>query len=159
MEERNRMAREIHDTLAQGFTGIILQLEAAEQALHDNPSDAERHLNQASSLARKSLAEARRSVWNLRSKALEQANLADALRQEVDKFSEQTGVGASFTVRGDKRELSPEVETGLLRICQESLNNVGKHAQATKVEVTLEFDTSAVILAISDNGVGFEQKG
>lgn len=77
----------------------------------------------------------------------------------MDKFSEQTGVGTSFTVRGDKRELPPEVETGLLRICQESLNNVGKHAQATKVEVTVEFDTSAVILAIGDNGLGFVKKG
>lgn len=158
MEERNRMAREIHDTLAQGFTGIILQLEAAEQALHDNPPETERHLNQASSLARKSLAEARRSVWNLRPKALEQAHLADAVKQEVSKFSEQSSVSASFTLHGNRRELSPDVETGLFRICQESLANIGKHAEATQVEVALAFDTSMVILTVRDNGIGFEQK-
>ncbi len=159
MEERNRMAREIHDTLAQGFTGIILQLEAAEQALHDKPSDVERHLSQASNLARKSLAEARRSVWNLRSKELEQAHLADALRQEVNRFAEQTGVSASFAVRGDKHELPTEVETGLLRICQESLNNIRKHAQATQAEVALEFGDSDVTLSIGDNGLGFVKRG
>ena len=158
MEERNRMAREIHDTLAQGFTGIILQLEAAEQALSDNPSELERHLNQASSLARKSLAEARRSVWNLRPQALEQANLVDALKQEVSKFSEQNGVNATCVLHGDRQELSSNVEAGLLRICQECLNNIGKHAKATNVEVSLSFDTSTAILTISDDGIGFEQE-
>jgi signal transduction histidine kinase/HAMP domain-containing protein len=158
MEERNRMAREIHDTLAQGFTGIILQLEAAEQAFSDSPPEAERHLNQASNLARKSLAEARRSVWNLRPKALEQANLADALKQEVSKFSEQNDVNATCVLNGDRQDLSPDVETGLLRICQESLNNVRKYAKATNVEVSLAFDTSTVTLTISDDGAGFEQE-
>jgi nitrate/nitrite-specific signal transduction histidine kinase len=158
MEERNRMAREIHDTLAQGFTGIILQLEAAEQALHDNLQDAGRHLNQASSLARKSLAEARRSVWNLRPQALEHVHLVEALRQEVNRFSEQSGIKASFAVQGGSRDLSPELETSILRICQESLTNVGKYAEATKVELELAFDDAAVTLSVRDNGVGFEQE-
>ncbi|TRZ94011.1 MAG: HAMP domain-containing protein [Dehalococcoidia bacterium] len=156
MDERNRMAREIHDTLAQGFTGIILQLEAADQALSERPSELERHLSQAQNLARKSLAEARRSVWNLRPQALEQLPLAEALGQEVDRFNKETGINVRFTVSGDRRDLLPEVETGLLRICQESLANVRKHAKASDVEVNLTFNESAVEMSISDNGVGFK---
>jgi nitrate/nitrite-specific signal transduction histidine kinase len=158
MEERNRMAREIHDTLAQGFSGIILQLEAAEQALSEDTSEAERHLNQARSLARKSLAEARRSVWNLRPQALEQLPLVEAIKQELDKFSQSVGVNARFSVSGVRCDLPPEIEAGLLRICQESLTNVRKHAKATEVEVNLKFDESEVELSVSDNGVGFRQR-
>jgi nitrate/nitrite-specific signal transduction histidine kinase len=156
MEERNRMAREIHDTLAQGFSGIILQLEAAEQALGGEDSATERHLNQARSLARKSLAEARRSVWNLRPQALEQLSLVEALKQEVDKLSQSIEVNAKFNVFGVRRDLQPELEAVLLRICQESLTNVRKHAKATEVEINLTFDESAVELSIRDNGVGFK---
>ena len=156
MEERNRMAREIHDTLAQGFSGIILQLEAAEQALGGEHSATERHLNQARSLARKSLAEARRSVWNLRPQALEQLSLVEALKQEVDKLSQSIEVNAKFNVFGVRRDLQPELEAVLLRICQESLTNVRKHAKATEVEINLTFDESAAELSIRDNGVGFK---
>jgi nitrate/nitrite-specific signal transduction histidine kinase len=158
MEERNRMAREIHDTLAQGFSGIILQLEAAEQALGADVSEAERHLNQARSLARKSLAEARRSVWNLRPQALEQLPLFEAIKQEVDKLTRETGVNALFNVFGDRRNLPPEVESGLLRICQESLTNVRKHAKATEVAVSLNFSELAIEMSIGDNGVGFRPR-
>jgi nitrate/nitrite-specific signal transduction histidine kinase len=158
MEERNRMAREIHDTLAQGFSGIILQLEAAEQALSEDTLAAERHLNQARSLARKSLTEARRSVWNLRPQALEQLPLVEAIKQEVDKFSRGIGVSAKFSISGTMHDLPPELEAGLLRICQESLTNVRKHAKATEVEVNLKFDESAVELSVSDDGVGFKPR-
>ncbi len=158
MEERNRMAREIHDTLAQGFSGIILQLEAAEQALGSDVPGLQRHLNQARNLARKSLAEARRSVWNLRPQALEQKPLSDAIKQEVDKFSQGTGVRVTFNVSGEKRDLPPEVEAGILRIFQESMTNVRKHAKATEVEVNLRFDDSAAELIVRDNGVGFKPK-
>ncbi|MCJ7654386.1 MAG: sensor histidine kinase, partial [Dehalococcoidia bacterium] len=158
MEERNRMAREIHDTLAQGFSGIILQLEAAEQALDVDTLAAERHLNQARSLARKSLAEARRSVWNLRPQALEQLPLVEAIKQEVDKFRQGIGVNVGLSISGARRDLSPEIEACLLRIFQESLTNVRRHAKATEVEVSLTFDASAVELNIRDNGVGFRPR-
>jgi len=156
MEERNRMAREIHDTLAQGFSGIILQLEAGEQALGSDVPALERHLNQARNLARKSLAEARRSVWNLRPQALEQRPLTEAIKQEVDRFSQNIGVNVNFSVSGDRRDLTPELEAGLLRILQESLTNVRKHAKATEVEVNLTFGESAVELNVRDNGTGFK---
>jgi len=158
MEERNRMAREIHDTLAQGFSGIILQLEAAEQALSGDTPSVEKHLNQARSLARKSLAEARRSVWNLRPQALEQVPLAEALAQEVDKFEQNNGIRTLFSVYGDRRGLPPEVEASLLRICQESLTNIHKHAKASNVEVSLTFRDSAVELDVSDDGAGFSPR-
>jgi nitrate/nitrite-specific signal transduction histidine kinase len=158
MEERNRMAREIHDTLAQGFSGIILQLEAAEQALGSDLPALQRHLNQARNLARKSLAEARRSVWNLRPQALEQRPLADAIKQEVDRFSQSTGVSVKLNILGDRRDLAPELEAGILRIFQESMTNVRKHAKATEVEVNLTFSESAAELTVRDNGIGFKPK-
>ncbi len=158
MEERNRMAREIHDTLAQGFTGIILQLEAAEQALDGEASEVLSHLNKARSLARGSLNEARRSVWNLRSEALEQTSLIEALRQEVGRFAQASNIKARFDVSEHRRNLPLDVETALLRICQEGLANVRKHAKASEVKVELTFDKSDVTLTIRDNGVGFKTK-
>ncbi|MFC2060113.1 histidine kinase [Chloroflexota bacterium] len=158
LEERNRMAREIHDTLAQGFTGIVLQLEAAEQALGEDVTNAQFHLDRARRLARESLAEARRSVWALRPRTLEQLSLTKTLRQEVRKFIQESGVKANFNTSGKRRVLLPDVENALLRICQESLTNVKKHAQASHVEVNLAFEEKAVSLKIQDNGIGFNHK-
>jgi signal transduction histidine kinase len=158
MEERNRMAREIHDTLAQGFSGIILQLEAAEQAMASDEPALQRHLNQARNLARKSLAEARRSVWNLRPQALEQKPLAEAIKQEADRFSQTTGINLKLNILGNKRNLPPEIEAGILRIFQESVTNVRKHAKATEVEVNLTFSDATAELTVRDNGVGFKPK-
>jgi signal transduction histidine kinase len=156
-EERNRMAREIHDTLAQGFTGIILQLEATEQLLGDTASeDVQKHLNQARSLARKSLAEARRSVWNLSPQALEQLRLDEAIKHEVERFKHDNGIEAVYTQFGSRRDIPPEMGTALFRICQESLANVAKHAEATRVEVELNFEGSDINLMVKDNGAGFE---
>ena len=155
MEERNRMAREIHDTLAQGFTGIILQLEAAEQALDGDTEGVMQHLNRARSLARGSLNEARRSVWNLRPEALVQLSLVEALRQEVGIFTQTSNIKARFDVSDHSRDLPPEVDIALLRICQESLSNIKKHARASEVRVVLAFDESEVTLSVRDNGIGF----
>jgi two-component system NarL family sensor kinase len=154
--ERNRMAREIHDTLAQAFTGIILQLEAAEQAQEGSPTEVAAHIDRAKNLARNSLQEARRSVWNLLPHALEQLPLDAALREEVSKFNAEGQVKASFELVGHRKELSSEVQTALLRICQESLSNVKKHANAAKVSVTLTFTPEAVCLDVKDDGEGFD---
>lgn len=158
MEERNRMAREIHDTLAQGFTGIILQLEAAEQAFESNTSELVPHLNKAKSLARLSLSEARRSVWNLRPEALEKLSLTEAMKQEVAKFSQSSSIAAKFNVIGNRHELPPDVDIALLRICQESLTNARKHSKARQVTVDLIFDNDSVVLAVKDNGTGFKSE-
>jgi nitrate/nitrite-specific signal transduction histidine kinase len=155
LEERNRMAREIHDTLAQGFTGIVLQLEAAEQALEENTGQAQHHLDRARMLAKESLNEARRSVWALRPQSLEQLPLTTAIRQEVESFTRDTGIRADFNMTGDSRTLSAEIENALLRICQESLTNVKKHASANHVEIDLTFGEKEIGFSINDNGVGF----
>jgi signal transduction histidine kinase len=156
LEERNRMAREIHDTLAQGFTGIILQLEAAEQSLGEDTVHTQEHLNQARKLARESLNEARRSVWALRPQELEQLPFVAALRQQIERFSQDTGIESSFEGLSNERAMSAEIENALLRIFQESLTNIKKHAKASKVSIELTFNERLVKLRIDDNGVGLD---
>jgi len=156
IEERNRMAREIHDTLAQGFTGIVLQLEAAEQALEERPAEVPEHLGRAKNLARESLQEARRSVWDLLPRALEQRPLEAALHEHVRLFAAAGREKASFSLSGDRRDLPSNVQAALLRICQESLTNIRRHARATVVRVDLTFYPEAVCLRIEDNGTGFD---
>ena len=156
LQERNRVAREIHDTLAQGFTGIVLQLEAAEQALDGGHPEVGGHLDRARRLARESLQEARRSVWDLLPKSLEGRSLDAALQEAVDTWADDGQESASFTFSGNGRELPSAVQTALLRICQESLTNVRRHARATKVTVELTADPEAAGLRIRDDGVGFD---
>jgi signal transduction histidine kinase len=155
LDERQRMAREIHDTLAQGLTGIITQLQAAEQASED-PPERRRHFDAAVTLARESLSEARRSVHALRPEALEQARLGDALTGVARRWTERSGVPAQVTVTGTVRPLSPEAESALLRTAQEALANVAKHAAATRAGVTLSYMDDEVVLDVRDDGRGFE---
>ncbi len=153
-EERNRMAREIHDTLAQGFTGIILQLQVAESLLDGEEPAARERLSRAQELARSSLREARRSVWNLRPSSLQGRSLAEALAVHLNEWGDHTGIEAQFYVEGAPRLLAPETEETLLRVAQEALNNTYKHAAAQRVEVTLIIEPTAVRLAICDDGAG-----
>lgn len=154
LEERNRLAREIHDTLAQGLTGIVVQLEAAERLALKQPQRAAACLERAKQLARQSLEEARRSLWNLRPTPLEGHSLQEALRQAVAHFGEQDGLEARFVVRGRERRLPANDELHLYRIAQEALTNVRKHARARRVTVELIFDEDALRLSIADDGIG-----
>jgi signal transduction histidine kinase len=156
-DERQRMAREIHDTLAQGLTGIITQLEAAEQTGHD--AERDRRIGNATRLARDSLAEARRSVQALRPQALEDARFPDALAQEVARWSATSGVPAEVKTTGDAMTMHPEVEVTLLRVAQEALANVAKHAAATHAWVTLSYMGDVVTLDVRDDGAGFAGPG
>jgi signal transduction histidine kinase len=158
LEERNRMAREIHDTLAQGFAGVILQLEAAEQALHEDADDAHVHLDRARRLAKESLNEARRSVWALRPQVLDQLPFMQALQQQVERFNSDTGIQVNLSKPQNEQILSHEIENALLRICQEALTNIKKHARANRVDVNLAFEENAVKLRVDDDGVGFGQE-
>ena len=155
LEERNRMAREIHDTLAQGFTGIVIQMEAAEQASDQSPSEVAGHLQRAKSLARESLQEARRSVWNLLPQILEGRTLEAALEEEVRRLT-ANGQKARFSQAGPRRDLSPDVQAAIIRICQESLTNVQRHSEASVISVSLEYVPEAISLAVKDNGQGFD---
>lgn len=156
LEERQRLAREIHDTLAQGFTSIVMHLEAAEQALPNEAVTARHYLDQARTTARDSLAEARQVVWALRPDILEQTSLVEALTRVVNRWSAETSIAARLTVTGEVHPLHPSIEVTLLRVTQEALANVRKHAEASAVTVTVSFFNDQVALDVHDNGVGFD---
>ena len=156
LKERTRMARDIHDTLAQGFTGVIVQMEAAEEALLDDDQEqAVGHVRRARELARDSLGEARRSVHALRPQALEKAAFTDALQAIIKNTAAGTALRTEFRITGNPRELEPAVEENLLHIGQEALTNALRHAHATRFHARLNFDSDAVYLELRDNGVGF----
>jgi signal transduction histidine kinase len=152
--ERARLAREIHDTLAQGFVGIVTQLQAAEQA----PDDQERtrHTDAAMALAREGLAEARRSVQALRPGPLDDARLADALSSLAERWSQRTSIPVRVAVRGDARRLTTDAEVVLLRTAQEALANVERHAGAGHVELVLASGRHGTTLEVRDDGCGFD---
>lgn len=155
--ERNRIARDIHDTLAQGFTGVIVQLEAAEDAnLQGLPREAGNHLNRARDLARESLNEARRSVLALRPQALDASNLSSALEKLFVRMTEGTGLQSKFTVLGTARSLPPDWEENLFHIGQEILTNALRHAQAANFTAKLLFLPGEVCLDLHDDGRGFD---
>lgn len=155
--ERNRLARDVHDTLAQGFTGVIVQLEAAEEAMAQNQvSKVSGHLERASGLARHSLQEARRSVRALRPQALEENSLSIALKDLIEKMTSGTPVRAILTVDGEPGQLPSEWENNLLRIGQEVLTNTLRHSKATEFHGRLCFDGREVGLHLRDNGIGFD---
>jgi signal transduction histidine kinase len=157
LEERNRMARDRHDTLAQGFTGVIVQLEAAQQAAaQGSERDVDGHIQRANALARYSLGEARRSIRALRPKALENTALCLALDEVTKQMTAGTNVGAQFTINGPPRALIPSNEDNLLRIYQEILTNALRHSGAKTIESSLSFDNDVVRLDVRDDGAGFE---
>ena len=155
LDERQRMAREIHDTLAQGLTGIITQLQAAEQAA-DDPAGWRRHFTAAQQLARESLSEARRSVDALRPEPLETGRLSDALTDVAGRWSALHQIPARVATTGTARPMPPEAEFALLRAAQEALANVAKHARAARVGVTLSYLENEVALDVRDDGAGFD---
>jgi PAS domain S-box-containing protein len=157
LEERNRMARDIHDTLAQGFTGVIMQLEAAEKAIeHHRPKQADEHLRSAGGLARKSLSEARRSVHALRPQALKKENFWDALKDMIKSITVGTALHPSFKIQGKISRLPPVWQENLLHIGQEALANTIKYAHAHKFGTRLISDPKKLRLEFSDDGDGFK---
>jgi PAS domain S-box-containing protein len=159
LEERNRIARDIHDILAQGLAGIVVQLEGALRLIGKSKVDkAQWRIGNALGSARESLDEARRFLQNLRPEALELASLEVALRQESERFARESGVKSGFTVFGDPIPLASDMEIGLLRICHEALANIRKHARAEEVQVDLAFHQERVRLSIRDDGEGFDVK-
>lgn len=157
-EERNRLAREIHDTLAQGLTAITLQLETAD-ALLDNAAARERAqqaVGQALALARANLEEARRSVLDLRAAPLEGRTLAQALAALADDISHKDRVPVAYTATGGSHPLPLRLEAGLYRIAQEALTNAVRHAQARHIRLVLVTQPGEVQLTIEDDGRGFD---
>lgn len=156
LNERNRMAREIHDTLAQAFTGISLQLEVARSILSTQPEAARERLLNVKKLAQEGINEARRSVRALRSQALESGNLITALHQLVDKMVSGTDIESEIGIEGESYPLLPDIEVELYRIAQEASTNTLRHAKASKVCIQLIYETDTIYLQIEDNGIGFD---
>jgi signal transduction histidine kinase len=157
LAERNRIARDIHDTLAQGFTGVIVNLEAANRTLRKNNMElAAQHIEHARSLAQSGLAEARVSVGALRPDVSQRVELVEALQALLRRFEASETLHGEVLLAGDRVPLPADVENELLRIAQEGMTNVLKHAEAQRVELRLAFDTDAVRLSIADDGIGFD---
>jgi PAS domain S-box-containing protein len=159
LEERTRMARDIHDTLAQGFTGVIVQLEAAEDAMSCGcRKESNDHLRRASELARRSLSEARRSVHALRPQALWEHNFWDALKGTIKNTTAGTALHTTFQAQGKIPKLPPPWQENLLHIGQEALTNALKYAHARKFETRLSFKAKELRLELRDDGDGFKTK-
>jgi len=152
--ERNRIARELHDTLAQGFTSILLQIEAAKSLLGEAEKATFVPLDRARDLARESLAEARRAIWAFRPRALDKSDLPTALEWLVRNMAAGSGVGVEFTTRGAPRALTVAIETNLLRIIQEAVTNALRHAAARTIRVRLTFANEVVRVSVEDDGRG-----
>jgi len=156
IEERNRLAREIHDTLVQEFAGILLHLEAANgsgEAVNQSVCFA-----RVRELAKSGLEDARRMLLGLRPKSLEGADLSDALSQLAQRFSRDCGIHCTFNVSGRPHKLTEEIENELFRVAQEALCNVRKHSRAGSVSILLHYQESVLTLAVKDNGQGFARK-
>ena len=155
LDERERMAGEIHDTIAQGLAGVITQIEATHQSWGDE-AEMRRHLDTAAEIARQSLADARRSVRDIKPTELDQSRLPAAISDVAHRWSATAGVPVRVTSTGAQRTLPTQIEVALLRATQEALTNIGKHADATRAGVTLSFTDDSVVLDIRDDGVGFD---
>ncbi len=156
-DERNRLAREIHDSLAQSLIAVSMELDAIQQRAVDDPSRVVGLLGHARDLAHRAVEEARHAIWRLRPAPLERQSLPEAIGAEVTSLEQGGAVElGECSVQGEPRPLSPEVEAALFRIVQEALSNVRKHARARRVRVVLAYGERSVRLLVEDDGRGFE---
>ena len=160
VEERNRLAREIHDTVAQTLAGLALRLEVADALSERDPDRGRAALRNAIGLTKNALDEVRRSVTDLRAAPLEGLTLGEALRRLVEQTGHEHALCAEFTLRGADRPLSPRVEMGVFRIAQEALTNTVNHAEAQTLSVTLDVGEGLALheplrLEVEDDGRGF----
>lgn len=162
LAERNRIAREIHDTLAQGYVGISLQLELVARMLSSAPEavkqvhEARQQVDDTRTLVRDSLAEARRSIWNLRAESADEMDLAARLARATREQTAGTAIETKVQVTGAYRAAPDSVEDELLKIGREAVANVRRHAQATRIDIRLEYRVGRLCLLIADNGCGFD---
>jgi signal transduction histidine kinase len=155
LEERNRIARELHDTLEQELAGITMQLDLAVDCYRQAPGVAQRALETARNMTRHSMREARRSVWDLRCHLLEHGDLVSALRQAVEPLALGNQIQVEVKVEGVPRRLEGPIEMNLLRIGQEAATNAVKHARAQNITLELQYDPGKVRLCVHDDGRGF----
>jgi len=154
--ERSRLAAEIHDTLAQGFTSLVTLVQAAESELDGDRDKARRHLRLAARTARENLDEARALVAGLMPSALGTGSLDEAIRRQLERLAEETPIKATYQVDGASEALPTVLEVVLLRAVQETLTNVRKHSGASEVSICLRVNGSTATLRVADNGAGFD---
>lgn len=155
-EERNRIARELHDTLEQDLAGITMQLDLAVDCFQRTPFTAQHALETARNMSRRSMIEARRSVWDLRCRMLEDGDLVSALTETIKPMLNDEHTKIEVKVEGEPRRLATTAELNLLRIGQEAVTNAVKHARSSHITVLLQFDPEFVRLSVVDDGCGFE---
>ncbi len=155
LRERNRIAREIHDTLAQGFAGVSVQLELVNRLLVFPTEAAKEHLNRARLLVRESLSEARRSIWELRSQEADSRDLAGRFSKLSRQVGEVSGTDVQLTIHGIYRQLDPQVEDEVFRIGQEALANAVRHSGAQRITIDLTFTSRKLKMTVADDGRGF----
>jgi signal transduction histidine kinase len=153
LAERQRLARDIHDSLAQHFTSIIMHLSATK---HGNPEATQTQVQQAESSAREGLTEIRRIVWDMQPEQIEKASLVEAIEELAARWSAENSVLVKMAMTGTPRSLNSSVETALLRISQEAMHNINKHAQAKNVNITFSFMEDIFVMDIADDGLGFD---
>lgn len=158
LNERTRLAQELHDTVEQSLTGIALQLDTTSKLFEPRPDAASHHLEIARGLVSQSQVDVRRSVWDLRSRALEQFDLPSALLTSGRQMTQGTNVHLEVSAQGRVRPLPETIEENLLRIAQESLTNVIKHSGAISATIEIDYGPQNVVLQIKDNGHGFERE-
>lgn len=154
-EERNRLARELHDSVTQSLFSISLMTQALPRILERDPERARERIERLTELARGALAEMRALIFELRPAALQEEGLAAALRKHTAAFSGREGITVSLEIQGERR-LAAAVEEGIFRVTQEALNNVAKHARASRVTIELRMDANEARLLIEDDGVGLQ---
>lgn len=153
LAERQRLAREIHDTLAQQFTSIIMHLAAAQL---NAPDTMQGHVQQAEQTAREGLDEARRIIWDVRPEYLENASLVESIERVAARWSVENAIQVAVSVTGTPSSLPSPVEVALLRICQEALTNIKKHSHARHANITLSYMPDMLALDVADDGHGFD---
>ena len=155
LEERNRIARELHDTLEQELAGITMQLDLAADCFQQAPGIAQRALETARDMSRHSMVEARRSVWDLRCQLLEDGDLITAISRIVEPLASSEHAHVQVKIEGQPVRLAGQVEMNLLRIAQEAVANAVKHGQAQRVDIELKYSPSSICLTVTDDGKGF----
>lgn len=159
MQERQRLACDIHDTFTQGLSSIVMQIEAMEATLPPDDTKGRQRLSRVGRIARENLAEARSLLWALQPEASPRASLPEMLRPLALRWAEESEVSMRVTITGQATSLRPEIEVTLLRATQEALANIRKHGQANSVVLTLSYMEEIVALDIADDGIGFDPHG
>ena len=156
-EERMRVSREIHDGPAQSMANVVLKAELCEKLLNIDLSQAKDELNELKDIARNSIKDVRRIIYDLRPMSLDDLGLIPTLQRYIDKFMEETGINVDLMILDNPEEIKPIIEIACFRIIQEALNNASKHSKAKEVLIKIEYAVDKLFIVIKDNGIGFEK--